>query len=92
MAYSIVNDYGGYQPRQPQQSDMMNAIQSAAIQAMQMRQQMNDPRTIASVAFPNMPRDVLNSNDPNRIIDYLNQNSSSLNPLQQAAMGMLFHR
>ncbi len=93
MAGSIFSDYGRqqYQP-QPQQPNMMDTIQSAAMQAMQMRQQMGDPRTFAANAFPNMPRDLLNSNDPNLIIDYLNQNSSNLNPLQQMAMRMFFRR
>ena len=90
MAGSIFNDYNN--SRQPQQPNMMDTIQSAAMQAIQMRQQIGDPRTFAANAFPNIPRDLLNSNDPNLIIDYLNQNSSNLNPLQQMAMRMFFRR
>lgn len=92
---SLFNFYN--QPPVPQQQqsipvNFMDAIQSAAMQAKQLLNQGNDPRSIAAVAFPYMPRELMNTNDPNQIIEYLHQNSIRLNTLQQMAIQKFFGR
>lgn len=87
-----INDMFVQRNRQPQRHEQSpeNVIGQAAAQAQNMLDQGVNGQDVASQAFPYIPPQIMG--DPYRILDYLHQNSSKLNPLQQMVLGMMYRR